>query len=64
MDVQSNVQDATLESFCMMWDESLPGRGGNKMVSYLIKWAEDHFSDEVKEITIWSDNCPSQDRNI
>lgn len=59
------IQDATLErSFCMMWDESIAGRGGNEVASCLIKWVEDHIPDDVKEITIWSDNCPSQNRNI
>lgn len=59
------IQDATCEkSFCMMWDESVAGRGGNEIASCLIKWVEQNVSDEVKEITIWSDNCPSQNRNI
>lgn len=59
------IQDATCEkSFCMMWDESVAGRGGNEVASCLMKWIEQHVSDEVKELTIWSDNCPSQNRNI
>ncbi|XP_030752349.1 uncharacterized protein LOC115889030 [Sitophilus oryzae] len=59
------IQDATCEkSFCMMWDESVAGRGGNEVASCLIKWVEQNVSEEIKEITIWSDNCPSQNRNI
>jgi len=59
------IHDATCEkSFCMMWDESVAGRGGNEVASCLIKWIEHNISDEVQEITIWSDNCPSQNRNI
>nr|CAH7753409.1 unnamed protein product [Callosobruchus chinensis] len=59
------IQDATHDnSFCMMWDEGVAGRGGNEVASCLIKWVEQNISEEVKEITIWSDNCPSQNRNI
>lgn len=59
------IQDATCEkSFCFMWDESVSGRGGNEVASCLTKWVEENVSDEVKEITIWSDNCPSQNRNV
>ncbi|CAH1973750.1 unnamed protein product [Acanthoscelides obtectus] len=49
---------------CCMWDESVAGKGGNEMASCLLKWALVNVGKEVEEITIWSDNCPSQNRNI
>lgn len=59
------IHDSTAEdTFCMMWDESVSGRGGNEVSSCLIKWLENNVSDKVIELTIWSDNCPSQNRNI
>ncbi|CAG9823929.1 unnamed protein product [Phaedon cochleariae] len=48
---------------CIMWDESKSGRGGNEMASGMLKWAMG-IDKSVSEITIWSDNCPSQNRNI
>nr|CAI5846436.1 unnamed protein product [Callosobruchus analis] len=55
------IHDSTIErSFCMMWDEGVASRGGNEVSSCLIKWLENNVSTEV----IWSDNCPSQNRNI
>lgn len=59
------IHDSTTEdSFCMMWDESESGRGGNEVSSCVIKWLENNVSDKIIELTIWSDNCPSQNRNI
>lgn len=59
------IFDASLKkSFCIMWDESVAGRGGNEVASCLIQWFESNVSDAMEEITIWSDNCPSQNRNI
>lgn len=48
---------------CIMWDESKSGRGANEMASGILKWAKT-LSESVQEITIWSDNCPSQNRNM
>nr|CAH7738552.1 unnamed protein product [Callosobruchus chinensis] len=48
---------------CIMWDESVSGRGANEMASKLLKWAAT-INENVREITVWSDNCPSQNRNI
>nr|CAI5828284.1 unnamed protein product [Callosobruchus analis] len=53
------LKNATCEkSFCMMWDESVAGRGRNEAASCLIKWVEENVSDEVREIAISSDNYP------
>lgn len=36
----------------------------NEMASGLIKWALANISPQLEEIIIWSDNCPSQNRNL
>ncbi|VEN34042.1 unnamed protein product [Callosobruchus maculatus] len=52
------------KSYCMMWDESIAGRGGNEVASCLLKWSEIcDIPNNVTELIIWSDNCPSQNRN-
>lgn len=59
------IYDSTLQkSYCMMWDESVAGRGGNELASCLTKWSNIcDISDTITELCIWSDNCPSQNRN-
>lgn len=47
----------------MMWDESKAGRGGNEVGSALIKWSTQNIGD-TKELTIWSDNCYGQNKNL
>lgn len=49
---------------CCMWDESVAGRGGNEIASCLMKYLLTNIEKSTEEITIWSDNCPSQNRNI
>ncbi|CAG9781780.1 unnamed protein product [Diatraea saccharalis] len=56
--------DTENKSFCMMWDETQGGRGANEVGSCIIQWVLHHKSNETKEITIWSDNCAGQNRNI
>ena len=48
---------------CLMWDESKSGRGANQMASGFFKWIST-LSETVSEIYVWSDNCPSQNRNM
>lgn len=51
--------------YCLVWDEAKAGRGGNEIASALIKWAESVIAGTaVENLVIWSDNCPSQNRNI
>lgn len=58
------INDSTSQSsFCMMWDETVSGRGGNEVASCIIKWVESEVGG-IQELTFWSDNCPSQNRNI
>lgn len=47
-----------------MWDESKSSRGANEMASGKIKWALGNVHPQHEEITIWSDNCPSENRNL
>lgn len=60
------IYDATeKKAYCMVWDESVAGRGGNEIASALLKWAKQGLKDSNTEtLIIWSDNCPSQNRNI
>nr|CAI5863202.1 unnamed protein product [Callosobruchus analis] len=52
------------KSYCMMWDESIAGRGGNEVTSCLLEWSETcDTPDNVTELIIWSNNYPSQNRN-
>lgn len=49
----------------MVWDESVAGRGGHEIASALLKWANEVLKNsETETLIIWSDNCPSQNRNI
>ncbi|XP_018571479.1 uncharacterized protein LOC108911126, partial [Anoplophora glabripennis] len=59
------IHDASKKNvYCCMWDESIAGRGVNEMASCLLKWAQIAIGNDVEELTIWSDNCPSQNRNL
>lgn len=42
-----------------MWDDPKGESGANVMASGLLKWAL-FLNDNVSEITVWSNNCPSQ----
>lgn len=58
------VYDSSLKkSSCFMWDESLAGRGGNEMASCLLRYIID-LDNSIDKLIIWSDNCPSQNRNM
>ncbi|CAF4946988.1 unnamed protein product [Pieris macdunnoughi] len=52
------------ESWCFMWDETVAGRGGNEMASGLVKFFEQLEDVRLEEVTIWSDNCAGQNKNI
>lgn len=48
-----------------MWDETVSGRGGNEISSAILKWLTiSPLDNQTEELTIWSDNCPSQNRNV
>nr|CAI5837837.1 unnamed protein product [Callosobruchus analis] len=58
------IHDSTIQkAYCMMWDESIAGRGGNEVASCVLKWAEIcNIPETVRDLIIWSDNCPSQNK--
>ncbi|KAJ8969696.1 hypothetical protein NQ314_001637 [Rhamnusium bicolor] len=59
------IHDSTAQKyFCMMWDESVAGRGGNEVASCLLKFVSSYVPETTEQLTIWSDNCPSQNRNV
>lgn len=60
------IYDATKKkSYCLLWDESTAGRGGHEIASCIVKWASIVLKNsDVETLIIWSDNCPSQNRNI
>lgn len=59
------IQDATCEkSFCMMWDESVAGRGGNKVASCLIKWVEQRFRRSQKNNNLVGQLSESKSKHL
>lgn len=50
----------------IIWSENISGRGGNEIASCLIRWAKENFENllPVRELTLWSDNCTGQNRNL
>lgn len=50
-------------TYCMMWNETLGGRGANEVSSCIIEWALNYLDPSVKERIIWSDNFTGQNRN-
>lgn len=60
------IYDSTEKhAYCMLWDESQAGRGGNEISSALCKWAETVLANSgIENLIIWSDNCPCQNRNV
>lgn len=50
---------------CAMWDESKGARGGNEIASSILKWCDTVISNsEIEEITLWTDNCYGQNKNV
>ncbi|VEN62401.1 unnamed protein product, partial [Callosobruchus maculatus] len=60
------IHDSTEKhTYCCMFDESIANRGVNEMASCLIKWIDSiNLPPTLRKLTIWSDNCPSQNRNF
>lgn len=59
------IHEPNNTTWCMMWDEVRGGRGGNEMASCFFKWASNNLINSgTKEVTIWSDNCTGQNRNM
>ncbi|KAJ8931546.1 hypothetical protein NQ314_015525 [Rhamnusium bicolor] len=47
------IHDSTAQKcFCMMWDESVAGRGGNEVASCLLKFVSSYVSETTEQLTI------------
>nr|CAH7765779.1 unnamed protein product [Callosobruchus chinensis] len=49
---------------CVMWDESKASRVANEMALGMLHWAQNNIQPHHREIIVWSENCPSQNRNF
>lgn len=48
-----------------MWYETKGARGGNEIASSILKWCYTVTSiSEIEEITLWTDICYSQNKNV
>lgn len=53
------------KTWCMLWDEVTAGRGGNEMASCFYSWAVQELTgSSTNKLTVWSDNCSGQNRNM
>lgn len=50
--------------FCYVWCENEAGRGAQEVGSCLLKHIETQLAPEVQHLTLWSDSCGGQNRNI
>lgn len=66
--LNSTIYDVTVDkTWCMIWDETTAGRGGNEIASCLFTWAYEELKNPqkpVENLTVWTDNCSGQNRNI
>ena len=51
-------------SNCYVWDETIARKGSNEINSCLFKWVQDNKSPDFKHLTIFSDNCVGQNKNL
>ncbi|XP_046685006.1 uncharacterized protein LOC124370749 [Homalodisca vitripennis] len=53
------------KTWCMIWNETTAGRGGSEMASCLFTWANEELNkSSIDTLTVWTDNCSGQNRNI
>ncbi|XP_046684652.1 uncharacterized protein LOC124370411 [Homalodisca vitripennis] len=56
---------ANNKTWCMLWDEVTGGRGGSEMASCFYAWASrDIIESGIEKLTVWTDNCSGQNRNM
>lgn len=53
---------ATNQPYCYMWNEVIGKRGGNEIASCIFQHLN-NLKPEVKQVTLYSDCCPGQNRN-
>ena len=49
---------------CYLWDETIARKGSNEINSCLFKWVQENKSAGFKHLTIFSDNCVGQNKNL
>nr|CAI5829041.1 unnamed protein product [Callosobruchus analis] len=50
--------------YCFLWREGVAGRGAQEVGSCLKKFIVVHLKKGVENLTLWSDSCGGQNRNI
>ena len=53
----------TQEGYAYLWNESVANRGSNEIASCVLKFLETIFSNGIKSVALYSDNCSGQNRN-
>lgn len=47
-----------------IWNESVASRGAQEIASCLMYHIKNHIPENCKELILWSDSCPGQNKNI
>ncbi|XP_047518759.1 uncharacterized protein LOC125058680 [Pieris napi] len=55
---------STNEGYCFIWVEGEAGRGAQEVGSCLIKFIKEIMRPNVERLSLWSDSCGGQNRNI
>lgn len=53
----------TEKSFLYIYHEGIAAKGPNEVCSFLMDYIRNHISVEAKELRLFSDNCPGQNKN-
>ncbi|XP_069362188.1 uncharacterized protein [Maniola hyperantus] len=57
------VSQSSADAYCLLWDETIAGRGGQEIASCLYHHLNT-LPNNLDEINMYSDSCPGQNRNI
>ncbi|CAF4947233.1 unnamed protein product [Pieris macdunnoughi] len=55
---------STNEGYCFVWVEGEAGRGAQEVGSCMIKFIKEIMRPNVERLSLWSDSCGGQNRNI
>lgn len=56
--------ESTNQAHMYVWNESVASRGAQEISSCLLDHIANHVADNCKELILWSDSCPGQNKNI
>jgi hypothetical protein len=56
--------ECTRTPYMYIWNESVASRGAQEIASCLIYHIKNHIPEDCKELILWSDSCPGQNKNI